>query len=99
MWFRVASVAATIFWPLAVWLITGSASALGVIYGAEALLGLIARHVARSMGLPAWSASESYIGRLRHWRTARRDLSGDPPASGAFLKLGGDHLQWRCTRR
>jgi hypothetical protein len=80
----VASAAATIFWPLAVWLITGSASALGVIYGVEALLGLIARHVARSMGLPAWSASESYIGRLRRWRTARRDLWGRSSASPPF---------------
>ncbi len=58
--------------PIVIWLITGSVGWFPAIYGAEALLGVVFRSVARSMGLPAWSASESYITRLRRWRGARR---------------------------
>lgn len=80
-WFRVATAATSILWPLGVWIITGSVSTTAVIYGTEVLLGVFARQVARSMGLPAWNVSESYISQLRRWRAERRDLSGGPPAS------------------
>lgn len=59
--------------PIVVWRITGSVSPFGAIYGAEALLGILARSFARSMGLPAWSASEPYIISLRRWHADRRD--------------------------
>jgi hypothetical protein len=77
----VVGAAVVIVWPLGVWLITGSVSTLGVIYAAEALVAIMARPVARWLGLPAWSASESYVSQLRRWRAERRNLSGDPPTS------------------
>jgi hypothetical protein len=66
----VALTTSLVIGPVIVWLVTGSISTLGVIYA-----------VGRSLGLPEWSASESYISRLRRWRTDRRRPSGDPPAS------------------
>lgn len=80
-WLGTALTWSAIVAPLIVWLTTGSVGALAVIYAAEALLGVVARAVARSLRLPAWSASESYIGRLRRWQTDRRAPSSDPPAS------------------
>ena len=79
--FGIASAVIVIVWPVGVWLITGSVSVVALIYAAEALLAIVARRVARSMGLPAWSASESYISQLRRWRTARRDLADGSPIS------------------
>lgn len=80
-WLGAALTGSVIVGPLIVWLTTGSVGALAVMYAAEALLGVVARAVARSLGLPAWSASESYISRLRRWHADRRDLASDPPAS------------------
>lgn len=80
-WLGAALAGAVIVGPLIVWLTTGSVDALAVIYAAEVLLGVVARAVAHSLGLPAWSASESYISRLRRWQADRRDPSSDPPAS------------------
>lgn len=77
----VALTTSLVIGPVIVWLVTGSISTLGVIYAAEVLSLSIARAVGRSLGLPEWSASESYISRLRRWRTDRRRPSGDPPAS------------------
>jgi hypothetical protein len=77
-WLGTALTGSVIVAPLIVWLTRGSVGALAVIYAAEVLLGVVARAVARSLRLPAWSASESYIGRLRRWQTDRRDPSSDP---------------------
>jgi hypothetical protein len=77
-WFGAILTGSMILAPLLVWLITGSVDALAVMYAGEALLSVVARAVARALGLPAWSASESYISRLRRWQAGRRDPASDP---------------------
>jgi hypothetical protein len=79
--FRVANTASVIVWPITIWLITGSVGLSAAIYAAEAVLGILARSVARYMGLPAWCASESYITRLQHWQAERREPTGARRAS------------------
>jgi hypothetical protein len=73
----VALTVSAIVAPIIIWLVTGPVSLFGAIYGAEALVIFLARSVARSMGLPTWSASESYVRRLRQWQVDRRDSPRD----------------------
>ncbi len=68
----IVSLAIGALWPVVVLLATGSVATLTAIYGAEALVVLAARLVARRLGLPAWAPDESYVSRLRRWRRARR---------------------------
>jgi hypothetical protein len=69
---RIGLTTAGIVAPFILWLATGSVGWLGVIYAVEALVTLLIRWVARSLGLPAWSANEAYVSRLRRWNQSRR---------------------------
>ena len=52
----------------------------GVIYGAELLVGFVFRKSVQSIGLPIWSADESYLSRLRRWRTDRQGQTDESRA-------------------
>lgn len=80
-WFVAALAASVIVGPFVGWAITGSLGMFGVIYAAQAALGILGRYLSRSLGLPGWSASESYVSRLRRWQADRGGPSSDPPAS------------------
>lgn len=58
--------------PLVTWLITGTVDSLALIHGVEALIVLAFLWLRRAFGLPAWSADEAYVTRLRRWRAVRR---------------------------
>jgi hypothetical protein len=77
----VALTMAVVVLPVVAWLVTGSVGLFSVVYAAEVVLGVTARYVARSIGLPSWSANESYISRLRRWQADRHAGPDGPPAS------------------
>ncbi len=58
--------------PLITWLTTGTVDSLALIHGVEALIVLAFLWLRRVLGLPAWSAGEAYVTRLRRWRAVRR---------------------------
>ena len=64
-------VIALIVAPIVVALIDGDVSWFAVVYGAEALVLLVAGVVRRRLGLPTWTANEAYISRLRRWHRSR----------------------------
>jgi hypothetical protein len=77
----VALAIAVVVLPIVAWLVTGSVGLFAVVYAAEVVLGVTARYVARSTGLPTWSANESYVSRLRRWQADRHAGPDGPPAS------------------